>query len=199
MSEPLGVQRPPTSRRTATIVSVTFAVGLCLVALVLAVRSLIGVAQQVEAAPPPPSIPATLAEATAEPEPTEPADDEATEPEPTQEPSADDEVAFSSPTGNIGCVLSSAGVRCDIGDRTWDPPSAPGSCDADWGRGLAHGADGTQFTCDSGSVLGAAQVLGYGEILERGDFRCASGQQGMRCTDTSGRGFELARSGYQVL
>src|SRR5690349_1741503 len=35
---------------------------------------------------------------------------------------------FQSPSGNIGCVIAGDIARCDIVQRTWQPPARPASC-----------------------------------------------------------------------
>ncbi|MFZ5869563.1 MAG: DUF6636 domain-containing protein [Actinomycetota bacterium] len=185
MSSPFDGPQRPASRRTTTIVTVSFAALLCVVGLVLAYRSLTGVAEDVDLGAPP-SLPPSLTEQ----EPVAPG---------TQAPApAEDRVAFSSPTGNIGCVLSSAGARCDIAERAWEPPAKPEECQANWGQGLVVGEAGTQFVCAADSALGAPDVLAYGTELVRGEYRCRSEQDGMRCSGPGG-GFVIARAGYQLL
>lgn len=195
MSDRLG---PPASRRAATIVAISFAAVLCVVALALAVRSLTAIGEDVDLEAAPPSVPPSLAGST----PAAPVEGTGSAaPEPVAEPTestTDDRVAFSSPSGNIGCVLGSAGARCDIADRAWEPPARPEGCSEDWGQGLVLGADGVQFVCASDSTLGAAQQLGYGEELTRGEYTCRSEREGMRCTGPGG-GFVLARASYEVL
>jgi hypothetical protein len=201
VSDPLGAVEPPTSRRTATVVAVTFAAALCLVGLFLAVRAISGIGDEVgPAAVPsiPPQTGGVEEDEAGGPQPAPETEPVTTDPATTEAP-VDDVVAFSSPSGNIGCTLSSEGARCDIAERAWDPPAAPDSCTQEWGRGLLVGPDGPAFVCTSESVLGAGEVLDYGEVLTRGDFTCVSEQDGMRCTSTTGAGFVLARASYEVL
>jgi hypothetical protein len=40
---------------------------------------------------------------------------------------------FDSPTGNIGCIMDSHGVRCDIRDHEWRSPPKPKWCEVDYG------------------------------------------------------------------
>ena len=50
--------------------------------------------------------------------------------------------AFESPSGNIGCIMESHGVRCDIREHDWQSPPKPDSCELDYGGGLFIGAKG---------------------------------------------------------
>ena len=51
---------------------------------------------------------------------------------------AAESVGFTSPSGNIGCMLSDDLVRCDIGARVWSPPPRPADCPdySDYGQGI---------------------------------------------------------------
>jgi hypothetical protein len=48
---------------------------------------------------------------------------------PPADRTVDELTAFSSPTGNIGCYIDLRSVRCDIGDRDWEPPPTPPGCE----------------------------------------------------------------------
>jgi hypothetical protein len=46
------------------------------------------------------------------------------EPPPTSESDAATHlVGFTSPNGNVGCIIDSAYVRCDVAERDWPPAS----------------------------------------------------------------------------
>ncbi len=119
-------------------------------------------------------------------------------------PAADLEVAeltfFQSPTGNIGCVIDPESVRCDIGERDWKPTPRPAGCDLDYGQGISLAAGGApRFVCAGDTVLGAGEQLAYGSSIAAGLLRCESGTEGMTCRDVeSGRGFMIAREGYEL-
>ena len=50
----------------------------------------------------------------------------------TSDPEAvTDLVGFTSPSGNVGCFVDSANVRCDISERDWSPPPRPADCQFD--------------------------------------------------------------------
>lgn len=185
MSDPLDDLRAPETRRTATVVAMAFAALLCVVGLVLAYRSLTSTGSGGDG---------VTAEETAAPQGSAGAGGQ---PPASQAPQ--DQVQFASPSGNIGCVLSSAGARCDIAERSWEPPPKPESCTGDWGQGLTVTGDAPTFVCAGDSVLGSGEKLAYGKTLQRGDYSCLSEKDGMRCQNTkSGRGFVVARASYAV-
>lgn len=119
-------------------------------------------------------------------------------------PPADETVtkltAFSSPTGNIGCYIDRRSVRCDIGDRDWNPPPAPASCDLDYGQGIELRAGAAPaFVCAGDTALGGGEALDYGSSIAAGLLRCESAESGMTCRDTeTGRGFSLSKQGYET-
>jgi hypothetical protein len=193
VTTPLTDLDPPTSRRTSTAVTVGFAAVLCAAGLFLALQALTAGGGDGGAQPSPGAARDASAGAAPAPAPA------ASAPGATQQP-APDQVAFSSPTGNIGCVLSSAGARCDIADRSWQPPAKPETCTLSWGQGLVVGPGGTAFVCAGDSALGAAQKLDYGKDIQRGEYRCLSSQDGIRCSGgPSGAGFNISRGSYEIL
>jgi len=107
---------------------------------------------------------------------------------------------FTSPTGNIGCYIDQRSVRCDIGDRDWEPPKAPGSCKLDYGQGIELPAGGAAaFVCAGDTALGGGDVLDYGTSIGAGLLLCESEQSGMTCRDAeTGRGFTLSKQGYEI-
>lgn len=119
-------------------------------------------------------------------------------------PPADIEVSsltgFTSPTGNIGCYIDQTSVRCDIGERDWQPPSKPSSCPGDFGQGITMKAGGApEFVCANDSALSAGDPLPYGQSIAAGLLRCESAATDMTCTDTeTGRGFTLAKESYKL-
>ena len=107
--------------------------------------------------------------------------------------------AFRSPSGNIGCYLDSTGARCDIAERSWQPPPPDQPCELDYGQGIDLDADGAAFVCAGDTTLGAGATLAYGSSARRGSFLCESAEAGITCTDTaSGRGFTLSREAYEI-
>jgi hypothetical protein len=109
---------------------------------------------------------------------------------------------FASPSGNIACAISNnwptPSVRCDVKDITFAPPPRPADCNGAW----AHSADLSlggmpHFRCISDSEDYTAFTLPYGSHTAVGPFDCASGQDGVRCVDTTtNRGFRLSRDSY---
>jgi hypothetical protein len=106
---------------------------------------------------------------------------------------------FQLPSGNIACYLDTSGVRCDIRDRSWQPPAKPASCDVDYGQGIELRASGASFVCAGDTTLGGGSTLAYGMSIERGPFRCDSSADGVECKDSrTGHGFHLSRASYRI-
>jgi hypothetical protein len=182
---------PRERRRTSTVVAVGVLALLCLLALVLGLKGLF-------AAPAgePPASASTPAASTGPGRTPTPAESAAPSASPTAtaSPTPDDLLGFSSPSGNIRCVISSLAARCDIDDRTWPVPPKPASCDKTWGEGLVVQKDGARITCSSDSASGG-KPLAYGQKVTRGDFRCDSDRDGMTCVHApSGHGFSISRA-----
>lgn len=170
-------------RRRNTIALVAVAAVLCVVGAVMALVSLTS-GGSIEPADGAPSVNPPPASAPAPAGPP---------------PGGGDTVTFSSPSGNIGCALDSAGARCDVAEHEWTAPATPASCTLDWGQGVVVGPEGSSYVCAGDSTLGAATVLEYGAVAERGTVRCASEESGMRCEDSStGHGFDVARATVEL-
>lgn len=109
-------------------------------------------------------------------------------------------VDFTSPSGNVGCVLDVDYVRCDIAERDWAPPPRPVDCEFDYGQGIALApGEPAAFVCAGDTTLGGSNVLAYGQSISRGAVSCTSAESGMSCRDAdSGRGFSLSRQVYQL-
>ena len=117
---------------------------------------------------------------------------------------------FTSPSGNIGCVIGPAGavgnpepyVRCDIRERDWTPPPRPSECPSFTGYGQGIGVDAGRpaaFVCAGDTSFGNGATLAYGDSISAGAIRCTSMESAMTCRDTqTGHGFNLARQGYQL-
>jgi hypothetical protein len=104
--------------------------------------------------------------------------------------------AFTTPSRNIGCVLSDEGVRCDIATRTWKPPPAPASCeDLDYGQGVSLGSGRAEYVCAGDTVLDPkATVLPYAQAVRAGKVVCVSTQAFLACRNTAtGHGFSLSK------
>ena len=109
-------------------------------------------------------------------------------------------VFFLSPSKNIGCSLSESGARCDIHDRSWDPPPKPAGCELDFGQGVTViGTSPATLTCAGDTVLVGDDVLEYGHVATRGDFECRSANSGMSCRNLkTDHGFSLAKEKYTL-
>jgi hypothetical protein len=110
---------------------------------------------------------------------------------------------FRSPTGNIGCIITSGGARCDISKRNWSPPPRPDSCSTvvDFGQGLAVNPSGRgRFVCAGDTALNPqATPLPYGHGSQIGSITCTSSTDGITCTNTNtGHGFFVAVQGYRT-
>ena len=108
---------------------------------------------------------------------------------------------FTSPSGNIGCILSDTSLRCDVGDRDWSPPPRPADCPdfSDYGQGiLIHPTGPARFVCAGDTAMGAGPVLAYGQFEAGGGMSCNSEPSGMRCSNSDGHGFTISRQAYRI-
>ncbi|MBO0677394.1 hypothetical protein JRC04_07955 [Mycolicibacterium sp. S2-37] len=112
----------------------------------------------------------------------------------------DDLIGFTSPSGNIGCIMDASQVRCDIAQREWAPPPPPPDCPLDYGQGIVLDAGGpAQWVCAGDTALAGGPPLPFGESAGMGDLRCDSTPTGMTCRDViTGHGFSIARQGNQM-
>lgn len=111
----------------------------------------------------------------------------------------DAELSFSSPTGNINCSIIASAVRCDVLDRTFEPPATENRCEFDYGSsiGIDRGGD-PQFLCVSDAVE-PGPVLEYGTYVRSLGFTCTSSESGVGCNDDEGGGsFLLSRESYEL-
>lgn len=110
-----------------------------------------------------------------------------------------DLIGFASPSGNIGCVMDSTQVRCDILERYWAPPPPPPDCEYNYGQGIVLDATGpARFVCAGDTALASGGPLAFGDSVSAGLLRCESAPSGMTCRNThSGQGFSIAREGYR--
>jgi hypothetical protein len=119
--------------------------------------------------------------------------------DPPPEPEPQELTAFSTPSGNIGCVMDPEYVRCDIRDRSWEPPPAPSSCELDFGQGIELANETrSHLVCAGDTTLGAEDTLEYGETSKVGPYRCVSAAAGMTCQAESGHGFFLSKETYEL-
>jgi hypothetical protein len=114
---------------------------------------------------------------------------------------AAESVGFTSPSGNIGCILSDDLVRCDIGARDWSPPPRPADCPdySDYGQGiLLHPTGPARFVCAGDTAMGGGPVLPYGQFQASGGMSCNSEPSGMRCSNSDGHGFTIAKQAFRI-
>ena len=110
---------------------------------------------------------------------------------------------FLSPSRNIACQLFVLGndgeARCDIRSATFTPPRPAEPCDLDYGDSIVL-TTYAEFGCHGDTVFDpSAQVLGYGQRMDVGPFRCDSERVGVTCTNLStGRGFSIRRASYRL-
>ena len=117
------------------------------------------------------------------------------------------QAAFEAPDGNINCeFLAGSGsdptgtVRCDISDKTWQPPAKPASCQGDWGEGLGL-ADRATMLCITDTVRGqsSSAALPSGTAIRFAPFTCSNGPAGMNCVNTvTGSGFLIGQERYEL-
>lgn len=120
---------------------------------------------------------------------------------PTQPPNGAT-TSFTSPTGNIGCVIDASLVRCDIRRRNWLPPRRPSDCPpaTEYGQGIMLSPDrGAEFVCADDTAFGGGEPLAYGDSIAAGDLNCTSSEAGISCVHgRSGNGFAISREGYEI-
>ena len=112
-----------------------------------------------------------------------------------------DLVGFTSPSGNIGCILAEGTVRCDVAERDWAPPPRPSDCPdfTDYGQGITLGNTGrASFVCAGDTALGSGPALPYGQFEAGGGVSCTSEPSGMRCSNSDGHGFTISRQDYTL-
>ncbi|MDO4243949.1 MAG: hypothetical protein Q4C85_09380 [Actinomyces sp.] len=147
--------------------------------------------QQSQAAPEPTNDQAAEASETATPTPS------AT---PTREllaPAPEDALelsSFTSPSGNITCVLGDDSVSCTINEHNFVPTDASCGNASTMPFTVSVGADG-QATGNCNSDFSAAgATLNYEATAASGDFACTVAESGVECwSQVSGEGFRLSR------
>jgi hypothetical protein len=105
---------------------------------------------------------------------------------------------FQTPSRKIGCLFSSATgrpsyLRCDVLPGLRPEPKA--KCRLDW-TGFSMTATGRpRASCAGDTVYDRrAQVFPYTWTWTRGGFTCTVQRAGLRCKNTTGRGFFLSRT-----
>lgn len=123
----------------------------------------------------------------------------------------DSEIFFTSPSGNIRCVVTyytdPEDILCDVIEADWGAPADP-DCEVDWAANEVY--LGGSFDEVVEVVVGACRgdtafagdpfVLPYGHAVQAGSIRCESRESGMTCvSEATGRGFRVSRGGYELL
>ena len=100
------------------------------------------------------------------------------------------------PSRNIGCGFFDA-LRCDI--LSGLNPTPGGDCELDW-TGLMLERDGNASPQCAGDTVfdPEAPILEYGRTWSRAGIACVSRETGLRCTNATGHGFELARAKWET-
>ncbi len=113
---------------------------------------------------------------------------------------ADGIYGFRSPTGNIGCYLSTYDamtpmLRCDVrGGLVPLPPNPLVEKECEWGAGYRMNPTGRpRVVCAGDTALLAPNVLPYGARWTSNGITCDSERTGMRCENRSHHGFTLAK------
>lgn len=106
---------------------------------------------------------------------------------------------FSTPSGNISCVVRPDYARCDITKHTWEPPAKPSTCMLDWGPTLlADVAQPGRFGCVSDSVYRPEFVMPHGRSVHNGAMSCDVVVEGVTCRSESDHGFFVAAESYRL-
>jgi hypothetical protein len=104
---------------------------------------------------------------------------------------------FQMPSGNIGCLLHSGVLRCDI--LSGLNPEPERDCDVDW-TGLSLDSDGKASpVCAGDTVMDRdARTLKYGHKWKRNGITCTSRRSGLRCHNRKHHGFFLSRDDWDT-
>ncbi|MFI2752830.1 hypothetical protein ACGIF2_05265 [Cellulomonas sp. P22] len=120
-------------------------------------------------------------------------------------PAADDDAAqvepaaFSLPSGNIACKMTTDGVTCTIASAVFALEGAE-TCAATEENVFVVDADGASTPCaEERAADPDATELPYGRSTSVGDYTCTSATDGVTCVDGAGTGFRLSRSAYTAL
>lgn len=110
---------------------------------------------------------------------------------------------FSSPTGNITCMIADFDggptVRCDLAESNiTQQHDCGGTGDWGWAVSLLRGEPASMI-CVSDTVMAPGlPVLAYGDSTTVDGLTCTSRENGMTCRDDAGHQFRLARNDYEV-
>jgi hypothetical protein len=109
--------------------------------------------------------------------------------------------SFRTTSNNIHCLAyrtsrsSPAELQCELMTISASIPAKPRDCDLDWGqRFLLPERGRAERVCYGDTIVGKSKILGYGQTWRVAGFSCNSSTVRLRCTNRSGRGFELSRA-----
>ncbi|MFR2393035.1 MAG: hypothetical protein ACLS7Q_02350 [Varibaculum cambriense] len=103
------------------------------------------------------------------------------------------ERGFYTPTGNIGCLMFSDEVYCQIYQRQWEQ-----GCDDIWAMQLTAG--GVDQHCDPGNGTDPQTQATYDTVYYNGDYACEVGKYtGVNCWNSkTGRGFTMRQADHST-
>jgi hypothetical protein len=108
--------------------------------------------------------------------------------------------AFSSASGNVGCLPDARMARCDISERNWAPPLRPADCELAYGQGVTlRVGRPAEFVCAGDTALGPEATLDPGHTITAGGLRCESAGSAIACRELeTGHGFSLSPDAYHL-
>jgi hypothetical protein len=109
--------------------------------------------------------------------------------------------SFRTTSNNIHCLAyrtsrtAAAELQCELVTVSAAIPPKPRDCDLDWGQRFFLPARGRpERVCHGDTIVSRAKILAYGQTWRVAGFTCNSSTVRLRCTNRSGRGFELSRA-----
>lgn len=130
---------------------------------------------------------------------SQPSPDTSTAPQ-TGSPTTVSLTGFRSPSGNISCRIFTdeqpGYVRCDLTASNISPDAHDCHGTGIWGKSVTlEAGKPAEMRCISDTVTDPSMpTLAYGQTSIVGAFSCTSQQDGMKCKDTDGQGFQLDRN-----
>lgn len=114
---------------------------------------------------------------------------------------AEEKKFFNSPDGNIVCLISSVGARCDVTHNMWVLQPEPENCDGTWGVGVSVTSSGAHLLCEINRVadVRSGTILGYGALKIQDNYTCVSERAGVTCLNNKTQhGFTAARGSFSL-
>jgi hypothetical protein len=110
---------------------------------------------------------------------------------------------FQTPSGNTFCLVyagdPSPTLECELKENTAKPPPRPKDCELDWGNRFSLPQKGAPVRgCYGDTLQGELPTLEYGKPWKVAGFTCEATTKRLRCTNTDGHGFELARASQKL-